>query len=146
MVSVTFHVYFVYIVYFSRPHFFFVTLCSASRSVFIGRLDCQSSFWCHDVLPICWGASCIWGLEMIVVCVRHASIPCAPTRSAVSCPRKMSLDAQCILSSKSYVLCCVIWSIYRFDLWLLTCIEFFVKNDADVRVGSFSLITCQVQR
>ncbi len=70
--SVTFYVCFEYIVSFSRSRLL-CTFCSSFRSVFIGWLDCQSSFWRHDVLPIFWCASCIWGLQLIVcVCAMPA--------------------------------------------------------------------------
>lgn len=41
-------------------------------------------FWCHDVLPICWCASCIYGLDLTVCGVRQVSVPRAPTRPVVS--------------------------------------------------------------
>ncbi len=77
------------------------------------------------------------------VCVRHASVPCAPTRSAVCVRHQLSTDAQCILSY-GVMLCVVRCDIYRFVLWLLICIEFFVEDNADARIG-VSVLLCQVQ-
>ncbi len=140
---VTFRVCFGYIVLFLALLSFCVPFCSTSRSVFIGWLDCQSSFWRHDVLPICWRASCIWGLELIV-CV------CAmPAYPVLQRGQQFVFDTNClpmlnVSCLMSHALCCAMWSIYRFVLWLLICIEFFVEDNADARIG-VSVLLCQVQ-
>ncbi len=72
----------------------FVISYSASRSVFIGWPDCQSSFWRHDALPIRWCAGCIWGLELIVyVCATPAYLVLLKRGQQSSVRRQLSLDA-----------------------------------------------------
>ncbi len=104
--DVTFRVCFAYIVLFLALLSFCVPFCSTSRSVFIGWLDCQSSFWRHDVLPICWRASCIWGLELIVCgCTMPAYL-------VLQCGQQFGFDTNCLpmlnvsrLMKSCFVLC-----------------------------------------
>ncbi len=109
---VTFRVCFGYSVLFLALLSFCVPFCSTSRSVFIGWLDCQSSFWRHDVLPICWRASCIWGLgSWLCVCA-----PCQHTlcSNAVSSLCSTPIVYRCLMYLVLWDMLCVV----RCDLFI----------------------------
>ncbi len=142
-IIVTFRVCFVYIVLFLALLSYCVPFCSTSRSVFIGWLDCQSSFWHHDV---CQSA----GMPAVFedaswLCV---GAPCQRTlcSNAVSSLCLTPIVYRCLI----YFVLCVMLCVVRCDLfidlvlWLLTCIEFFVEDNADARIG-VSVLLCQVQ-
>ncbi len=127
---------YVYIVLFLALLSFGVPFCSASRSVFIGWLDCQSSFWRHDVCQSAGVPAAFEDASWLCVCAPCQRTLCTNTVSSLC---STPIVYRCLMYLLSWVMLCVV----RYDLFIDLFLVYWLVSNSVLKITLMPVLEFQ---